>query len=74
MKDIIKINLNSQIESAKAFYESEVARLTEEAEQTDRIETCRKVAHDMHELYTHFLCEGFTEEQAWELIKIVVAK
>jgi glutathionylspermidine synthase len=74
MKKHIKTNLDSQIEAAMAFCESEIARITEEAEQLDKIETYREAARNLHELYVHFIQEGFTEEQSWELIKIITAK
>ena len=74
MRKDIATNLASQIKSAKAFCESEIARMTEEAEQNDKSETYRVAAHDLHELYNNFIYEGFTEEQAWELVKIVTAK
>ena len=74
MRKDIAVNLTSQIEGAKAFCESEIARMTEDAKRLDKSETYREAAHDLREMYQNFIYEGFTEEQAWELIKIVVAK
>ena len=74
MRDDIKSDLMSQIESARAYCESEIARMTERARQSDRIESYRTAAHDMRELFISFIAEGFTEEQAWELIKIITAQ
>lgn len=74
MRKDIAANLASQIKSAQAFCESEIARMTEEANQTNRTETYRVAARDMHEVYVQFMREGFTEEQAWELVKIITAK
>ena len=74
MREHIKTNLDSQIKAAKAFCESEIARMTKEANQIDKSETYRSAANDLRELYINYIDVGFTEEQAWELIKILVAK
>lgn len=74
MREDIRTNLDSQIKAAKAFCESEIARMTEEAKQTDKSETYRIAAHDLRELYINCIDVGFTEQQAWELIKILLAK
>ncbi len=74
MRKDIAANLASEIEGAKAFCESEIARMTEDAKQLDKSEKYREAAHDLREMYGNFVGEGFSEEQAWELIKIIVAK
>lgn len=74
MRPDIKANLKSQIESTKAHCESEIERLTEEAKQFDKRESFHTAACDLKDLYESYLVVGFTEEQAWELIKILVAK
>jgi hypothetical protein len=74
MKPTIKTYLDSQIESAKACCENEIARMTEDAERANRSEETRDAACALYELYTHFIDAGFTAEQAWELVKITVAK
>ena len=74
MRQDIKSDLKARIESAKAYCESEIARMTEEAERTDKTESGRVAACDLRNLYLNFINEGFTEQQAWELIKILVAK
>lgn len=74
MRPEIRSDLKAQIESARAFCESEIVRLTEEAELNDRSKTSLSAAAQLHELYDNFTTVGFSEEQAWELIKIVAAK
>lgn len=74
MKRTIKANLDSQIESTKAYCESEIARMTDAAERENLREECRDRAYELYELYNSFLDAGFTAEQAWELVKIMVAK
>lgn len=74
MKPDIKADLKARIESAKAYCDSEIARMTEEAERADKNENVRTAARDLRDLYLNFINEGFTEQQAWELIKILVAK
>lgn len=74
MRPEIKRELQAQIESARAYCESEVARLTEQAEINDKSKTSWSAAAQLHELYDNFTTVGFSEEQAWELIKIVASR
>ena len=74
MREDIKANLESQIKAAKAFCDSEIARMNEEAKQEDKLVNFQNSAHDLRTLYESFIDVGFTEEQAWELIKIIIAK
>ena len=74
MRKDIESRLTSQIENAKAYCNDEIARMTEEAKREDKHARFCEVADDLYALYTQYICVGFTHEQAWELIKISVAK
>ena len=74
MREDIRHNRDARIESAKELCKSEIARITEEAEQIDKRETRRAVAPELFELFREYIEVGFTEEQAWELIKISIPK
>ena len=74
MREDIKANLASQIEAAKVFCDSEIARMKEEAKREDKLASFQTSAIDLRTLYEKFIDVGFTPEQAWELIKIIVIK
>lgn len=74
MRKEIETTLAARIENAKALYEDEVARVTNEAKREDKHVTFCEAASDLYALYTEYTLVGFTHEQAWELIKILVAK
>lgn len=37
-------------------------------------DTCRKAARDLRMYYEAFMSEGFSQEESWELMKIIVSK
>ena len=74
MRREIEANLKADIERAKANYENEIAMMTEQAEKFEKDRLFYKGADDLYCLYRNYIDVGFTDEQAWELIKILVSK
>lgn len=74
MRREIEANLKADIERAKANYENEIAMMTEQAEKFEKDRLFYKAADDLYCLYRNYIDVGFTDEQAWELIKILVSK
>lgn len=74
MKKEIEAILKADTERAKANYENEIAMATERAEQFEKENQFRNAANDLFRLYRNYIDVGFTDEQAWELVKSLVAK
>ena len=74
MRREIEANLKADIERAKANYENEIAMMTEQAEKFEKDRLFYKGSDDLYCLYRNYIDVGFTDEQAWELIKILVSK
>ena len=43
-----------------------------ELEKANRVESKNESAAELYEMYQSYVTAGFTEEQAWELIKILI--
>lgn len=53
---------------------ADIEVMKKEAEANSRIADFEQAADDMYNLYLAFCRVGFTEAQAWEIIKITIAK
>ena len=74
MRKDIEAALKADIERAKANCENEITTITEDAKRRDEEENHRKIAQSLYSLYITYIEVGFTEEQAWELVKSLVEK
>ena len=74
-------DLQAQLEARKAHEEIERAVMStnndffaeQDIERTQLERDCSKSARSIRMMYDSYMNEGFTEEQAWELIKLQVA-
>lgn len=64
--------LKAEIEAMRASTEAEIARITAEAQRADEREQLLECAQQVRGLYEAYLRQGFTEAQAWELVKLAV--
>ena len=53
---------------------AEISHLKEVAEQDSRMLDFGQAASDLYNLYCAFIDAGFTEQQAWEIVKISISK
>lgn len=51
----------------------EMRTLEEQREQAIKAEKHDEAAQELHNLYDSYIRAGFSEEQAWELTKIIVS-
>lgn len=51
---------------------NQIAALKQELEKVNRIENKNQSATELYEIYRSYVTAGFTEEQAWELTKILI--
>lgn len=80
-RNSIDPDLQAQYEAKKAHDEIERARTANtddffEQKELQRIQLerdCHDTAHSIKVMYDSYIEEGFTEEQAWELVKIAVS-
>lgn len=61
--------LQANIEAIKNEAEVKIAEARENADREKMLKALQSKAADVRILYDAYLAEGFTEEQAWELIK-----
>lgn len=81
VKNNIDPDLQAQYEAKKAHDEIERARTANtddffEQRELQRIQIerdCHDSAHSVKTMYNAYCEEGFTEEQAWKLVKIAVS-
>lgn len=50
----------------------EIKALKCEVEKANRVESKNESAAELYEMYQPYVTAGFTEEQAWELTKILI--
>ena len=60
--------------NARAELEIEIKALRQQIDKQARDEQLDKTAQDIKAVYDSFIRAGFTEEQAWEIIKIQISK
>lgn len=63
-----KAQLEQEIKDSR----NQIDSLKSELEKANRVETKDNAAQELYELYESYNKAGFTEEQAWELTKIIV--
>ena len=63
-----KAQLEQEIKNSR----EQIECLKLELEKANRVETKNDAAQELHEMYEAYTEAGFTEEQAWELMKIIV--
>lgn len=63
-----KAQLVQEIERNKA----QICELKHELETANRIENKDKAATELHEMYESYIKAGFSDEQAWEITKIII--
>lgn len=63
-----KAQLEQEIKDSR----NQIDSLKSELEKANRVETKDNAAQELYELYESYNKVGFTEEQAWELTKIIV--
>lgn len=65
--------LTQQIADCHHFHENEMKNLEEQREQAIKEEKYDEAAQELHNMYDSYIRAGFTEEQAWELVRIVMS-
>lgn len=73
MKKETQKKIEAQANAMREECEAEISRMTEEVSTNERMESYDKCATELHAQYTSFVNAGFTEEQAWELVKTIVS-
>lgn len=66
--------LTEQIMELHKKHTEEMRSLEEQREQALKTERYDESATEVHNLYNSYIKAGFTEEQAWELVKLVIVK
>ena len=62
----------AQLEQEIKDIRNQIDTLKFELEKANRVETKDNAAQELYELYESYNKAGFTEEQAWELTRIIV--
>lgn len=65
-------DLTKQIKELHDKQTEEMRSLEEQREQALKDEKFDEGAKELHRMYTSYINAGFTEEQAWELTRIIV--
>jgi len=68
-----KKQLTQQISELHKKQTEEMRTLEEQREQAIKAEKHDEAAQELHNLYDSYIRAGFSEEQAWELTKIIVS-
>lgn len=63
-----KAELEQEIEDSR----NQIEALKCELEKANRVESKNESAAELYEMYQSYVTAGFTEEQAWELTKILI--
>ena len=56
------------------FYDDEIKRLKNEKQRDEYCKECHDCAEKLRDLYIAFCDLGFTEDQAYELLKIQITR
>lgn len=73
MRSDIKKQLEANIDSIRNQCDTDVERTTAEAQEVnDKLET-EKAGEATWNIYQSYIKAGFTEEQAWTLVQIVMS-
>lgn len=74
MKSKERIALEDKVNALRSECEEKVAELAQDAEKQSKINAVYEAAENVHDLYEAYIAAGFTEEQAWELLKLSLIK
>lgn len=72
MKSKERIALEDKVNTLRSECEEKVATMVEDAEKQSKLHLCYETAESIRDLYEAYITAGFTEEQAWELLKITM--
>lgn len=62
----------AELEQESKDIRNQIELLECELKKANRVESKDNAAVDLYEMYESYVKAGFTEEQAWELTKIIV--
>ncbi len=62
----------AELEKEIADSRNQIDALKCELEKANRVESKNESAAELYEMYQSYVTAGFTEEQAWELTKILI--
>lgn len=62
----------AELEKEIADSRNQIDALKCELEKANRVESKNESAAELYEMYQSYVTAGFTEEQAWELTKIII--
>lgn len=62
----------AELEKEIADSKHQIDALKGELEKANRVESKNESAAELYEMYQSYVTAGFTEEQAWELTKILI--
>ena len=65
--------LTEQVMELHKQQTEEIKQLEEEREKALNEEKFDEAAEELHNMYNSYVKAGFTEEQAWELVKIIMS-
>ena len=64
--------IKAELEKEIADSRNQIDALKCELEKANRVESKNKSAAELYEMYQSYVTAGFTQEQAWELTKILI--
>lgn len=70
MKSKERIALEDKVNALRSECEEKVATMVEDAEKQSKLHDYYEAAEIVRDVYEAYVTAGFTEEQAWELLKI----
>lgn len=62
----------AELEKEIVDNQNQIKSLKCELEKVNRVANKNESATELYEMYQSFITAGFTEEQAWELTKIII--
>ena len=62
----------AELEKEICDNQNEIREIKSELEKANRVETKDNAAVELYEMYESYVKAGFTEEQAWELTRIII--
>ena len=65
--------LTEQVMELHKQQTEEIKQLEEEREKALNEEKFDEAAEELHNMYNSYVKAGFTEDQAWELVKIIMS-
>lgn len=62
----------AELEKEICDNQNEIRLLKHELEKANRVESKDNAATELYEMYESYVKAGFTDEQAWELTRIII--